>query len=80
MDKSIEVKNKSLDQYKKKFDTKEKDSEIYDKPKIKVENLLNNLNSIPSKIFVMGEVGSKSVRSAKKDENPLHGKDKAMLE
>jgi len=61
-----------------KHNTKVEDAEAMKAKPIKVENLLNDMNSIPTKITVSGPIGETSVRKTKTEENPLHAKDKKM--
>lgn len=73
MENELEVKNKCLDDYKKKY---EKLNEYKTLPKVnevKVEKLLDDMNSFPGRIQMSGPIGETSVLPDKKDNNPLHG-------
>lgn len=75
MSDNIELENRYLSKLKSKHDTEQKDAVKTGKKKIHVENLLEDVNNAPEKVFVMGPVahGVPSNKPAKKDENPEHG-------
>lgn len=68
-------KNKFLDEYKKKHDTKVSDAEAMKAKEHTMEGILKDVVQAPKRMVMIGPVGMTSVRPTKKDENELHGKD-----
>jgi hypothetical protein len=76
MDTKIEEKKgKFLEGLQAKHNTKVEDADAMKPKGIKVEGLLNDMNSFPEKIHIAGPIGETSVRKSKPQENDLHGKD-----
>lgn len=80
MDKEIKTKNNYMDELKHKFETKAVDTDALKAKDTSIEKTLTNVSTFPEKMVLSGPVGNTSVKSSKKDENPLHGKDDKVLE
>jgi hypothetical protein len=79
MENKIEQKDEFLKKTKAKY---EKLHEYGEKPKIKevkVEGLLDDMNSFPGRIQMSGPIGSTSVLPDKVNANPLHGLNGKMM-
>ena len=77
MDKAPEEKKgKFLEGLQSKHNTKVEDADAMKVKKgIKVEGLLDDMNSFPEKIHIAGPIGQTSVKKSKPQENDLHGDD-----
>lgn len=74
--KGLEKKSKFLEETKEKYDKKGIEQDALKAKPIKVEGLLDDMNSFPGKVNISGPVGYTSVK--KKDPenaNKLHGAD-----
>lgn len=67
-----ENKNKFVDSLGNKHDTKQVDAKSLEASKLNVSNLIEDINSLPKPLHVVGPVSKPSVRKAKPEENQLH--------
>ena len=70
-----QVKNKFLDKMKDKHEKLGKEEVSKKAKEIRVDGLVDDMNSFPGRIHLAGPIGSTSVKEDKKNHNPLHGGD-----
>lgn len=79
MDKTTETRNEFLEKMREKYGM---NGETIPKAKeIRVEGLVNDMNSFPGRLKMVNTIGKTSVKNDEPNMNKLHGKDgKKMVE
>lgn len=73
MENKIEKKDEFLSKTKAKYEKSGEYKKLPEIKEIKVEKLLDDMNSFPGRIQMSGPLGATSVLPDKKDHNPMHG-------